>query len=73
MLITVTVTPDARKNEIIKESDYRFKVMVKAKPLKGMAYMAVRQILDSYFDMPETSVKLIKGFKDRNKVFSITS
>ena len=73
MLITVTVTPDARKNEIIKESDDRFKVMVKAKPLRGMANMAVREILASYFDIPETSVKLIKGFKDRNKVFSITS
>lgn len=72
MLINVTVTPYARKNEVIKKSEDRFQVLVKAKPIKGMANMAVQEVLASYFNVPETSVKLIRGFKERNKVFSIT-
>ena len=71
MLIKVKVSPDSSKNEIIKESEDSFQVSVRAKPIQGMANMAVQEVLASYFNIPESDVKLIKGFKERNKVFSI--
>lgn len=71
MLIKVKVSPNASKNEITKESEDSFKVAVKAKPIRGAANMAVQEIIASYFNIPEVNVKLVKGFKDRNKVYSV--
>ncbi|MCP6726753.1 MAG: DUF167 domain-containing protein [Patescibacteria group bacterium] len=71
MLIKIKVSSNASKNEITKESEDSFKVAVKAKPIRGAANMAVQEIIASYFNIPEVNVKLVKGFKDRNKVYSV--
>ncbi len=71
MLIKVKVSPGAGKDEIIKESEDSFEVSVKAKPIGGMANRAVVEVLASYFKIPDSNVRLVKGFKERNKVFDI--
>ncbi|HEB13486.1 MAG TPA: DUF167 domain-containing protein [candidate division CPR3 bacterium] len=71
MLIKVKVSSDSSKDEIIKESEDSFIISVKAKPIRGMANMAVQEIIASYFNIPEVNVKLVKGFKDINKVYSV--
>ncbi len=71
MLIKVKVFPNSKKEEVIKKSEDSFEVKVKAKPEKGRANREVVKLLSVYFKIPESKIKLIKGFKERNKIFEI--
>jgi len=71
MLIKVKVFPNSKKEEVIKKSEDSFEVKVKAKPERGMANKEVLEILSVYFEIPESKIKLVKGFKKRNKIFEI--
>jgi len=44
---------------------------VKEKPKMGMANKGVVKILAFYFKIPEAKIRLIKGAKQRNKIFEI--
>jgi len=71
MLIKVKVFPNSKKEEIIKKSEDSFEVRVKEKPEKGKANREVVRILSCYFKIPESKIRLIRGFKKRNKIFEI--
>ncbi len=71
MLIKVKVIPQAGKEEIIKKSEDNFEIWVKEKPIQGQANRAVISALAKYLNINRTKIKLIKGFKQRNKVFEI--
>ncbi|MBU1137045.1 DUF167 domain-containing protein [Patescibacteria group bacterium] len=71
MKIKVKVFPQAGKEEIIKKSDDSFEVWVKAKPIQGQANRAVARALAKYFNVSSDRIKLIKGFKERNKIFEV--
>lgn len=71
MLIRVKVFPKSRKEEVIKKSENGFNVKVKAKPEKGLANRAVVGVLAVYFKVPASKIRLVKGFKERNKIFEI--
>ena len=72
MLIKVKAYPSAGKQEIIKKENDSFEIWVKEKPIQGQANRAIITILTDYFKIPRENIKLIKGFKQRNKVFEIT-
>ena len=71
MLIKVKVFPGSKKDEILKRKDDEFEVRVKEKAKKGMANKAVIKALANYFKIDESKIRLIKGFKQRNKIFEI--
>lgn len=71
MLIKVRVFPNSKKKEIIKKSGDSFDIKVKARPMMGEASKEAGQALAFYFKIPESKVKLIKGFKQRNKIFEV--
>ncbi|MFA4999095.1 MAG: DUF167 domain-containing protein [Candidatus Paceibacterota bacterium] len=71
MLIKVKVFPCSKENEIVKKSEDSFEVYVKAKPVMGSANRAVVNLLSGFFKIPGEKVRLIKGFKERNKIFEI--
>jgi len=71
MLIKVKVFPNSKKEEIAEKSEDSFEVKVKEKPERGLANRATIKILSSYFKIPESKIRLIKGFKERNKIFKI--
>jgi len=71
MLIKVKVFPNSKKEEIIKKSEDSFEIRVKEKPEKGKANREVVRILSCYFKIPESKIRLIRGFKKRNKIFEI--
>ena len=71
MLIKVKVFPNSKKEEIIKKAEDSFEMKVKAKPIKGQANREVIKALASFLKIPESRIKMIKGFKQRNKVFEI--
>ncbi len=71
MLIKVKVFPASKKEKIIKKKEDSFEVKVKEKPIRGEANKAVIDILSNFFNVSRNKVKLIKGFKQRNKIFEI--
>lgn len=71
MFIKIKVFPGSKKNEIIKKSEDSFDVKVREKPKQGKANQAVIKILASYLKLPKEKIKLIKGFKEKNKIFEI--
>jgi len=71
MLIKIKVFPCSKRQGIIKKSQDSFEIKVKEKPTQGNANKAVIKALMDYFQIPELKIKLIKGFKKRNKIFKI--
>ena len=70
-LIKVKVFSASKKQGIVQKSKDRLEVQVKAKPLMGRANKETIVALATYFNIPETNIKLIKGHKQRNKIFEI--
>jgi len=71
MLIKVKVFPNSKREEVIKKSEDSFEVKIKEKPEKGRANREVVRVFSSYFKISESKIRLIKGFKKRNKIFEI--
>jgi len=73
MLIKVKVFPDSKKEKIFKKSEDEFNVEVRARAQGGKANREVVRALTSYFKVSIGKVRLIRGFKQRNKIFEINS
>ncbi len=71
MLIKVKVFPGAKKQEVIKKAPNSFEVFVKEKPEQGRANQRLKQVLASYFNLSSGKIRLIKGAKQRNKIFHL--
>ncbi len=71
MLIKVRAFPEARENKVVEKSKDSFDVFVKAKPVKGLANLAIKQTLADYFKISESKLRLVRGFKQGNKIFEI--
>lgn len=71
MLIKVKVFPGVGEGGIVKKSADSFEIRVREKAERGLANQAVIQILASYFRIPISQIRLIKGVKTRNKIFEI--
>ena len=65
-----SVELSCKKDKIVKRKDDEFEVRVK-KAEEGRANRAVIKILANYFKIDESMIRLIKGFKERNKIFEI--
>jgi len=73
IVVSLRISPNAKKNEIIKEND-TVKVKITAQPVDGKANKALLEFLSKTFKIPKTSVKIIKGetSKDKALLFQIT-
>jgi uncharacterized protein len=60
-----------KKEEIVKRKDDEFEVKVKEKAEEGRANRAVIKVLANYFKIDESKIRLVKGFKERKKIFEI--
>lgn len=69
--IKVKVFPGSKKEGITEKQNGGFEIKVKEKPVQGLANFAVIKILSSYFKIPKQKIRLIRGFKQRNKIFEI--
>jgi len=70
MLVRVKVFPNSKK-QLVKRKGDNFEIWVKEKPIKGQANQAVIYALVDYFGCPRSDVRLIKGFRQKNKIFEI--
>ncbi len=71
MLIKVKAFPGSPKREWVKKSEDSFEIKVKALPVKGLANKEIIMVLAGIFNLPEEEIRLIRGFKTRNKIFKI--
>lgn len=73
MRITVHAKPGAREEKIEKMGENRYKIWVKEPAEKNKANLASVKILAKYFQVPESSIKLLGGAKSKRKVFEISN
>ncbi len=71
MHIKVKVTPDSKKERVIKESDISYKIQVKEPAERNMANTRVRQLLADELGLQKGKVKIISGHRSLSKMFSV--
>jgi len=71
MLIKVKVFTGSKKQEVVQKNEDSFEVRIKSKPEKGLANKEVVEVLASYFNISTSDLKLIKGHKQRSKIFKL--
>jgi hypothetical protein len=71
MLIKVKANVSSKEDKVIKKSEDSFEVFVKVDAQRNMANKKIIELLAEYFNLPQYKVKMIKGFKESNKIFNI--
>ncbi len=71
MLIKVKVYPGEKEDKVIKKSEDSFELRVKEKPVMGQANRAVVWLLSLYFGVTRDKIRIVRGFKQRNKIIEI--
>jgi len=70
MKIQVKVKPNSKTEEVIQEGDI-FLAKVKEPPKEGKANQAVIKLLSKHFGLSQNQVRIISGFKSKNKIIEI--
>jgi len=70
--VQVKVKPNSKTEELAQEGD-SFIARVKAPPKEGKANQAVIKLLAQHFNVPRNQVRILSGFKSRNKVIEIVN
>jgi len=70
MKIQVKVKPNSRIEELSREGD-SFIIKVKEPPKEGKANQAVIKLLAERFGVPRNKVRILSGFRSRNKVVEV--
>lgn len=71
MFIKVRAVPSSKKESITKKKEDTFEIKVKEDPINGDASNRIIDILANYFNIEKGTIRVIKGFKERNKIFEI--
>ena len=70
MKIQVKVRPNSRTEEVSQEGD-SFIVKVKEPPREGKANQAAIKLLAQHFGVSQSQVRILSGFKSKNKVIEV--
>jgi len=70
-IIKVKVKPNAKKQAIERKDDL-FIVYLKEKPRRGEANKALIKAIANFFNVSTARVRIIKGYKSREKFIEIT-
>ncbi len=70
-LIKVKVFPGSKTEEVTEKAGNNFEVKVRAKPVQGEANKETILALADYLNVSPPFIRLIKGRKQRNKIFEI--
>lgn len=71
MRYQITVKPNSSQEKIVKTSDDGLTVYLRAKPHDGEANKALIKLLAKHFDVPKTSIKIIRGANSRIKTVEL--
>ncbi len=70
MKIRVKVKPNSRTEEVSWEGD-SLVIKVKEPPREGKANQVVVRLLAEHFSVPQSQVRILSGFRSRDKVVEI--
>jgi hypothetical protein len=70
MKIHVKLKPNSRTEELSHEGG-SFIAKVKEPPREGKANQAVIKLLAGHFGVPQSQVRIVSGFKSRNKIIEV--
>ncbi|MBL7684728.1 MAG: DUF167 domain-containing protein [Deltaproteobacteria bacterium] len=73
MKIQIIVKPNSKRPKVEKLQDGSYQVCVNAPPVEGRANEAVVEILSEFFQVPKSSVSILKGLRGKNKRVEIIS
>jgi uncharacterized protein (TIGR00251 family) len=68
--IRVNVKPNSRTEELSQEGD-SFIIRVKEPPKEGKANQAVIRLLAQYFGVPRSEVRILSGFRSKDKIVEV--
>jgi len=68
--IQVKVKPNSKTEELSQEGD-SFIVKVKEPPKEGKANQAVIKLLAEHFGVPQSQIKILSGFRSKDKVVEV--
>lgn len=71
MRISVRVIPRAKINRVEVQTDGTLRVHTTTAPTDGKATNDVIKMLAEHYNVPKTSIKLLRGATSRDKVFEI--
>jgi uncharacterized protein len=69
--ISVTVKPNARSAAIAQVSEVEFRVAIREPARDGKANLALVDLLARYFDVPKSSVTIVRGHASRKKIIEL--
>ncbi len=72
MILTLRISPNASKNEIIKE-ETGIKVKITAQPIDGKANKALIDFLSKQFKIPKSYFEIVRGESSKDKTILIKS
>ena len=70
MKINVKIIPNSKKDAIVKD-DGKLKIHLKARAVNNEANKYLIEVLAEYYNKRKTEIRIVKGFKSRNKVVEI--
>ena len=65
---TILVKPGSSQEKIVESAQGELTIYLRAKPHDGEANDALIKLLVKHFDVPKTTIKIIRGDKNRNKI-----
>ena len=71
MFISVRVSPNSTRNEVVGFNDRVWQVKVSAPPIKGKANKELIAFLSKILGVGRSSLSIIKGHTSRNKLMAI--
>ena len=71
MKVNVRVIPRAKLNRVEVQPDGTLRVHTTTAPTDGKATADVIKMLAEHYNVPTTSIKLVRGATSRDKVFEI--
>ena len=70
-IVTIKVTPRAKQNKIIGYADDVLRVHITAPPIGGKANKALIAFLSDAWDIPKSSIRIVRGESAREKVLEV--
>lgn len=69
--LSVKIKPNAKKAQILDIKEERLNIAIQAPPIDGAANKALIEFLAKTFDLPKSTIEIIKGINGRYKLIKI--
>ncbi len=71
MFINIKVITNAKRTEIVEESNNCLKIKLKSRPIKGKANEELIKLLAEKYNISKSKIEIIKGLTSKNKLVKI--